>query len=177
MTCRRKLSIRTITGSKKRITDQDVLDAAANWEKPRHTRSRSGIVVKGLDDVAVRFAKCCSPVPGDEIVKTWSVFNAGGCGWNEKYSLRFLEGNLMGADARQPLPDLEPGETGEVTVVFTAPEYAGSYYSGWMAYDAKGDPFGDEIFIEIYVDPYYTVNETTQGTTEEQNYGYGYGYW
>ena len=53
---------------KKRITDQDVLDAAANWEKPRHTRSRSGIVVKGLDDVAVRFAKCCSPVPGDEIV-------------------------------------------------------------------------------------------------------------
>ena len=53
---------------KKRITDQDVLDAAASWEKPRHTRSKSGIVVKGLDDVAVRFAKCCSPVPGDEIV-------------------------------------------------------------------------------------------------------------
>ena len=25
-------------------------------------------VVKGIDDVAVRFAKCCSPVPGDEIV-------------------------------------------------------------------------------------------------------------
>ena len=32
------------------------------------TGSRSGIVVKGVDDVAVRFSKCCSPVPGDEIV-------------------------------------------------------------------------------------------------------------
>lgn len=24
--------------------------------------------MKGIDDVAVRFAKCCSPIPGDEIV-------------------------------------------------------------------------------------------------------------
>ena len=31
-------------------------------------KSKSGIVVKGLNDVAVRFSKCCSPVPGDEIV-------------------------------------------------------------------------------------------------------------
>ncbi len=31
-------------------------------------RSRAGIIVKGLDDVAVRFSKCCSPIPGDEIV-------------------------------------------------------------------------------------------------------------
>ncbi len=53
---------------KKRMTDQDVLDGAANREKPRKARSSSGIVVKGLDDVAVRFAKCCSPVPGDDIV-------------------------------------------------------------------------------------------------------------
>ncbi|MDF2587031.1 MAG: relA, partial [Anaerocolumna sp.] len=29
---------------------------------------KSGIVVEGIHDVAVRFSKCCSPVPGDEIV-------------------------------------------------------------------------------------------------------------
>ena len=31
-------------------------------------KSKSGIVVKGLNDLAVRFSKCCSPVPGDEII-------------------------------------------------------------------------------------------------------------
>ncbi|MBO4389765.1 MAG: bifunctional (p)ppGpp synthetase/guanosine-3',5'-bis(diphosphate) 3'-pyrophosphohydrolase [Lachnospiraceae bacterium] len=29
---------------------------------------KSGIVVNGADDVAVRFSRCCNPVPGDEIV-------------------------------------------------------------------------------------------------------------
>lgn len=31
-------------------------------------KSKSGIVVKGIHDLAVRFSKCCNPVPGDEIV-------------------------------------------------------------------------------------------------------------
>lgn len=31
-------------------------------------KTHSGIVVKGIHDLAVRFSKCCSPVPGDEIV-------------------------------------------------------------------------------------------------------------
>lgn len=31
-------------------------------------RSKSGIYVHGVGDIEVRFSKCCSPVPGDEIV-------------------------------------------------------------------------------------------------------------
>jgi GTP pyrophosphokinase len=31
-------------------------------------RSKSGIVVRGIADLSVRFSKCCSPVPGDEII-------------------------------------------------------------------------------------------------------------
>ena len=34
----------------------------------RHKSLGHGIIVKGIDDVAVRFGKCCNPVPGDEIV-------------------------------------------------------------------------------------------------------------
>jgi GTP pyrophosphokinase len=51
------------------LTDQDVLDSVGEnkiVEQPRH--SKSGIIVKGLYDMAVHFSKCCSPVPGDEIV-------------------------------------------------------------------------------------------------------------
>lgn len=32
------------------------------------TKTKSGIIIEGIDDLAVRFSKCCSPVPGDEIV-------------------------------------------------------------------------------------------------------------
>ncbi|RZT00672.1 RelA/SpoT family protein [Cuneatibacter caecimuris] len=54
---------------KKELTDQKVIEAAAeNKEKVKIAKSKSGIVVKGLHDLAVRFSKCCSPVPGDEIV-------------------------------------------------------------------------------------------------------------
>ncbi len=52
-----------------RITDEEVLETIAeSKDKLPEKRSRSGIIVKGLYDVAVHFSKCCSPVPGDEIV-------------------------------------------------------------------------------------------------------------
>ncbi|MDO4523041.1 MAG: bifunctional (p)ppGpp synthetase/guanosine-3',5'-bis(diphosphate) 3'-pyrophosphohydrolase [Eubacteriales bacterium] len=61
--------------NQKNLTDAQVLESienaasqGASREKARRTKNKSGIVVKGIDDVAVRFAKCCSPVPGDEIV-------------------------------------------------------------------------------------------------------------
>jgi GTP pyrophosphokinase len=33
-----------------------------------HGHGHSSIIVKGVQDVAVRFSKCCNPVPGDKIV-------------------------------------------------------------------------------------------------------------
>ena len=55
---------------KKEITDEKVLEAAAEAKEklPIVKKEKGGIVVKGIDDVAVRFAKCWSPIPGDEIV-------------------------------------------------------------------------------------------------------------
>ena len=55
---------------KKTITDETILEkiSEANNQKVHIAKSKSGIVVKGIDDMAVRFSKCCNPVPGDEIV-------------------------------------------------------------------------------------------------------------
>lgn len=61
------------------ITDEQILRSmendgmesafsSGNREKGAGGRSKSGIVVKGIDDMAVRFSRCCAPVPGDEIV-------------------------------------------------------------------------------------------------------------
>ena len=57
---------------KKEVTDTTILDNMASDGNKVPViaagKSKSGIVVKGIHDLAVRFSKCCSPVPGDEIV-------------------------------------------------------------------------------------------------------------
>ena len=54
---------------KSELTDEKVLEAAEESKDKLHIRkSKSGIVVKGIHDVSVRFSRCCNPIPGDEIV-------------------------------------------------------------------------------------------------------------
>lgn len=55
---------------RKEITDEKVLDSIAEvrMDRPAIVKSKGGIVVQGIHDVAVHFSKCCSPVPGDEII-------------------------------------------------------------------------------------------------------------
>ena len=66
--------------NKRVVSDEQVKEAIENAKEakgikegsePSSTKSggkKSGIVVMGLDDLAVRFSRCCNPVPGDEIV-------------------------------------------------------------------------------------------------------------
>ncbi len=55
---------------KEELTNEEVMTsiAEASAAKPAQMKSKNGIVVKGIADLSVRFSKCCSPVPGDEIV-------------------------------------------------------------------------------------------------------------
>ena len=56
---------------RREMTDAEVMaevEGNALLSRGRMQKGTSGILVKGIHDVAVRFSKCCSPVPGDEIV-------------------------------------------------------------------------------------------------------------
>lgn len=55
---------------RKEITEQLMLGRLneAGTQKVHVAKSKSGIMVKGISDLAVRFPRCCNPVPGDEIV-------------------------------------------------------------------------------------------------------------
>ena len=57
---------------RKEMTDEQALmeisEKNRSEKKPTKIRKKSGITVKGIHDLSVRFSKCCSPVPGDEII-------------------------------------------------------------------------------------------------------------
>ncbi len=50
-----------------KLTESQIVDKI-NTPGRSSQMPKGGIIVKGIDDVAVRFSKCCAPVPGDEIV-------------------------------------------------------------------------------------------------------------
>ncbi len=58
---------------KQQMTDEDVMNGISEHLEnvkmvPKSGHKSGAIVVKGLNDIAVRFVKCCNPLPGDEIV-------------------------------------------------------------------------------------------------------------
>ena len=48
-------------------TDDDIADEINRKSRDFHT-PKGSVRIRGVDGVAIRFSKCCSPVPGDEIV-------------------------------------------------------------------------------------------------------------
>ncbi|MDD3839778.1 MAG: bifunctional (p)ppGpp synthetase/guanosine-3',5'-bis(diphosphate) 3'-pyrophosphohydrolase [Clostridia bacterium] len=51
-----------------KIEEQKGIDSISLNEKNKKLPSQNGVKVKGIDNIMVRFAKCCTPVPGDEII-------------------------------------------------------------------------------------------------------------
>ncbi|WGW13827.1 bifunctional (p)ppGpp synthetase/guanosine-3',5'-bis(diphosphate) 3'-pyrophosphohydrolase [Saxibacter everestensis] len=49
-------------------TREDLEEAALPSRPPRSRSTESGVLVRGMDDVLVKLARCCTPVPGDEIL-------------------------------------------------------------------------------------------------------------
>ncbi|MDO5127555.1 MAG: bifunctional (p)ppGpp synthetase/guanosine-3',5'-bis(diphosphate) 3'-pyrophosphohydrolase [Eubacteriales bacterium] len=50
-----------------KVTESQIVDKI-NLPGRGKGSQKGGIIVQGMDDMAVRFSKCCAPVPGDEIV-------------------------------------------------------------------------------------------------------------
>lgn len=53
---------------KRNMTAEKAVEEVLSASKAVSTKPKGGILVKGVDDLAVHFSRCCAPVPGDEIV-------------------------------------------------------------------------------------------------------------
>ena len=66
-----KLMARLLDEYRKEHEDQDFEEKIQELSKAKPTRSKpskTGIVVKGIDNCLVKLSKCCNPLPGDEII-------------------------------------------------------------------------------------------------------------
>ncbi|ADQ45632.1 (p)ppGpp synthetase I, SpoT/RelA [Caldicellulosiruptor kronotskyensis 2002] len=63
-----KIALRIKEEIKKYIKEDEQKEFQIEKPKPAKTSSNNGILVKGVENVLVRFAKCCNPVPGDKVI-------------------------------------------------------------------------------------------------------------
>lgn len=93
-------------------------------------------------------------LPNESMDKQWLIQNSGTCDWDERYQLRFVGGDLLGAGQALPLYPARAGARVTLRVRFTAPEAPGTYESAWQAAGPDGTLFGDTVFVLITVAPY-----------------------
>ncbi|MBC8335652.1 MAG: hypothetical protein ISR59_04275 [Anaerolineales bacterium] len=100
-------------------------------------------------DVSVQDGTEMSPGQGFE--KIWRIKNTGSCIWDVGYQLVYGYGEEMSGQARNLNSIINPEETVEVTVVFTAPLTTGSYQSYWRMRNSAGANFGEFFYVDIVV--------------------------
>ena len=54
--------------TKKEISDLDIINEYSNKNSFESKSNKGEVIVKGSSDIDVHFARCCNPMPGDEIV-------------------------------------------------------------------------------------------------------------
>ncbi len=102
-----------------------------------------------LEDLTIPDSTVVSP--GSSLDKQWLVQNSGSCNWDNRYRLRLVDGDALGASPEQALFPARAGMQATLRILFTAPMDTGEYVSEWQAFDPSGVPFGESFFIKIVV--------------------------
>jgi hypothetical protein len=108
-----------------------------------------------VDTVDVNYPDNTAVAPGESFTKTWLIKNIGSCSWGEGYRLVFSYGERMSGEAVPLEAAIPPGQEVEVSVTFTAPDLAGTYFSSWTMQNALGIPFlgndNKSLYVQVVV--------------------------
>ena len=62
-----KVSVENLLGKRFKDTKEELV-ASKTRSKPSKGMAQKGVLISGLDDILVSFGRCCSPLPGEDIV-------------------------------------------------------------------------------------------------------------
>ncbi len=106
---------------------------------------------------------------GETFDKTWEIENTGDCDWDDTYQIVQIEGDMLIAEEESTeLPDINAGETAEITVELTlseAAEIGETYKATFQLRDPNGEFFGDKVFVMVQAaDEEGSLNASISGT-------------
>jgi hypothetical protein len=94
----------------------------------------------------------------EKFTKTWRFKNIGTCQWTTSYKFVFIGGDKLDAADSITLPsNVDPGQTIDISVDFTAPATPGAYKGNWSFEDNAGHKFGigllakGQIWVQVKV--------------------------
>ena len=96
-------------------------------------------------------------VPGEDMIKTWTVKNLGPCSWNKNYALVFGWGGVgtnwsTTVGSVNLTKNVAPGETIDISVSLEAPKAKGDYGAFFVLQNDKGINLSSSpltIFIKV----------------------------
>lgn len=142
-----------------RLTNNRYTDRWPTWRAEQAEDAQPAACQPGMSMVenvtippGTRFA---IPQP---FTKVWRVQNTGTCTWTpSSYSLRFVEGEQMGAGVDVMIPGaIQPGATVDLVLPLTAPRASGSHTGKWEVFDGQGSPLlgadGQSEALEVAIE-------------------------
>ncbi len=88
---------------------------------------------------------------GEKFRKVWRVKNTGNCNWTTNYTFVFVSGDQMSGRNINVPSIVQPGQTVDLAVDFTAPGNDGTYRSNWQMRNPQGQNFGETIWCKVRV--------------------------
>ena len=88
---------------------------------------------------------------GEKFRKVWRVKNTGSCNWTTNYTFVFVSGDQMSGRNINVPSIVQPGQTVDLAVDFTAPGNDGTYRSNWQMRNPQGQNFGETIWCKVRV--------------------------
>jgi hypothetical protein len=90
-------------------------------------------------------------VPGQQVVKRWTIKNTGTCVWPEDTQLVFASGDEPNVVSRPTIEPISPGEVTEVRITLRAPVTFATYTSVWRVEHGQAQQIGPELTVSLRV--------------------------